>query len=121
VRAAWGSGNRVADYPFDREFFRLVYPVDAAPKFVEAGFGHRVVDIGEGGFRYAHAEGVVPAAGTPVKGTLEFPEDDPLEVTGTVVRVQAGEVAVRCAPRAIPMGLVIREQRRVRRRYPFRT
>ena len=108
------------DFPFDREFFRLQYPMDAAPKFVEAGLGHRVVDIGEGGFRYAPTEGVIPVAGAPVKGTLEFPEDEPVEVTGTVVRVQGGEVAVKCAPRAIPMGLVIREQLRVRKRYPFR-
>ena len=107
-------------YPFDREFFRLQYPVDAAPKFVEAGLSHRVVDIGEGGFRYAPSEGVTPAAGTPVNGTLEFPEDESLEVLGVVVRIQAGEVAVHCTPRGIPMALVIREQQRVRRRYPFR-
>lgn len=107
-------------YQFDREFFRLQYPVDAAPKFVEAGLGHRVVDIGEGGFRYAPTEGVIPAEGTPVKGTLEFPDEDPLEVAGVVVRIQSGEVAVHCTPRGIPMALVIREQLRVRRRYPFR-
>ena len=109
------------DYPFDREFFRLQYPIDAAPKFVEAGLSHRVVDIGEGGFRYAPSAGPLPAAGTPVKGVLEFPEDDPIEVAGTVVRVQDGEVAVHCVPRGIPMALVIREQRRVRKKYPFRT
>jgi hypothetical protein len=80
-----------------------------------------VIDIGEGGFRYAPSSGVVPAVGTAVKGVLEFPEDDPLEVAGTVVRIQNGEVAVHCAPKGIPMALVIREQRRVRRRYPFRS
>ena len=110
----------MAEFKFDREFFRLVYPIDAAPKFIEAGIGHRVVDIGEGGFRYAPTGGVIPAAGTPVKGTLEFPDEDPIEVVGTVVRIQSGEVAVRCAPPGLPMALVIREQKRVRRRYPFR-
>ena len=108
------------DFPFDRQFFRLQYPIDAAPRFIEAGLAHRVVDIGEGGFRYAPSQGVVPTAGTPVKGTLEFPEDDPLDVVGTVVRIQAGEVAVHCTPKGIPMALVIREQQRVRKRYPFR-
>ena len=59
-------------------------------------------------------------AGETVSGTLEFPEDDPLEIEGTVVRLQGGEVAVKCTARPIPLRLVLREQRRLRRRFPFR-
>ena len=102
-RAEWEWPDPVSEFKFDREFYRLVYPVDAAPQFVEVGLAHRVIDIGEGGFRYAPTSGVIPVVGTEVKGTLQFPEDDPIEVAGTVVRVQAGEVAVRCVPRSIPM------------------
>ena len=83
------------------------------------GVTHRIVDIGEGGFRYAAEDGA-PATGQTVKGVIEFEDHDPLEVEGNVVRTQAGEVAVRCPPRSIPLSVVIREQQRVRRRYPFR-
>jgi hypothetical protein len=110
----------VPTYPFDREFFRLQYPADAAPRFLDGSVRHRVVDIGEGGFRYAPEDGITPLAGTPVTGVLEFPGENPLDVIGTVVRIQGGEVAVHCTPRGIPMALVIREQKRVRKRYPFR-
>ena len=103
----------------DREFFRLQYPPPAAPKFVMDGVTYRIVDIGEGGFRYAAPEDA-PATGQTVKGVIEFEDHDPLAVEGTVVRTQAGEVAVRCPPRSIPLSVVIREQQRVRRRYPFR-
>jgi hypothetical protein len=54
-----------------------------------------------------------------VKGTIEFPEDDPLEVEGVVVRYRDGEIAVHCNRRPIPLALVLREQRRLRRKYPF--
>ena len=108
-------------YGHDREFYRLQYPPEAAPRFIDGGVIHRVVDLGEGGFRYAPSDGQGPVAGSEVKGILEFPEDDPVEVRGTVVRIQAGEVAVHCAPRGIPLAVVLREQRRLRRRYPFRT
>jgi hypothetical protein len=107
-------------HPHDRAFYRLPYPPRAAPHFVSGGVTHRVVDIGEGGFRYAPAAEPIPLAGETVKGVLEFPEDDPLEVEGTVVRLQGGEVAVHCAARPIPLALVLREQRRLRRRFPFR-
>jgi hypothetical protein len=85
----------------DREFFRLQYPPPAAPKFVMDGMAHRIVDIGEGGFRYAAEDGA-PAAGPTVKGVIEFEDQDPLEVEGSVVRTQAGEVdsPVRGHPRA---------------------
>lgn len=107
-------------YPNDREFFRLQYPPAMAPTTMN-GAPHRVVDIGEGGFRYALVTDGGPIDGATVKGVIEFADDDPLEVEGTVVRTQAGEVAVRCPARSILMRVIIREQQRVRRRFPFRT
>jgi hypothetical protein len=107
-------------YPHDRAFFRLRYPVGGAPSFVESGLTHRVVDIGEGGFRYAPSQGPTPQVGSVVTGVIEFAEGEPLELEGIVVRVQGGEVAVHCAQRAIPLAVVLREQRYVRRHYPFR-
>jgi hypothetical protein len=108
-------------FKYDREFFRLQYPPPMAPRFTHNGVVHQVVDIGEGGFRYALATEDAPMAGRTVKGTIDFEEEDTLEVEGTVVRTQDGQVAVRCPPRSIPMRVIIREQQRVHRRFPFRT
>ena len=108
-------------FDHDREFYRLQYPPQAAPRFRSDGVEHRVIDIGEGGFRYAVSGGAVPVRGDPVKGTLEFDDEDPLEVEGVMVRFRDGEIAVHCNKRSIPLALVLREQRRVRRHYPFRT
>jgi hypothetical protein len=46
---------------------------------------------------------------------------DSSEPEGTVVRTQGGEVAVRYTRRSIPMRVIIREQQRVRQRFPFRS
>jgi hypothetical protein len=107
-------------FEHDRAFYRLQYPPQVAPRFVAFGVTHRVVDIGEGGFRYASETQPIPLAGNRISGVLEFDDEDPLEVEGTVVRYQLGEVAVNCSPRPIPLGLVLREQRRLRQRFPFR-
>jgi hypothetical protein len=107
-------------YKHDRAFYRLQYPPAAAPQFSADGLKYRVVDIGEGGFRYALIDAGGPLDGHPVTGIIEFPDEDPLTVVGVVVRTQSGEVAVHCTPRPIPLALVLREQRRLRKRYPFR-
>ena len=74
-------------FDHDRQFYRLQYPPEAAPRFLSGNVVHRVVDIGEGGFRYALVEPPGPQTGDQVKGTFEFPEEDPLEVEGIVVRI----------------------------------
>lgn len=104
----------------DREFYRLIYPPQAAPEFISGGISHRVVDISEGGFRYAPAVDLMPLAGAIVSGILRFLDEEPVEIKGSVVRVQGGEVAVSCGVHPIPLGIVLREQRRVRRQFPFR-
>jgi hypothetical protein len=107
-------------YPYDRRFFRLRYPIGGAPRFVTSGLTHSLVDIGEGGFRYAPGDASPPEVGSVVSGVIEFAEGEPLELEGIVVRVQGGEVAVHCAKRAIPLAVVLREQRYVRKHFPFR-
>ena len=97
-----------------------MYPPQAAPKFVSNGVTYRVVDIGEGGFRYAIEEPPYPLPGDAIKGVLEFEEEDPFEVEGVALRLQGGELAVHCAKKSIPLAIVLREQRRLRRRFPFR-
>ena len=108
-------------FDHDRAFYRLVYPPQAAPYFVaDSGLRHRIVDIGEGGFRYSHDSGPAPLPAETVKGKIEFPEESALDVIGVVVRYSVGEIAVHCKTRPIPLAVVLREQRRLRRKYPFR-
>jgi hypothetical protein len=118
--AASESDDSLMAYEHDRAFYRLQYPPQAAPTFVSDGVSHRVVDIGEGGFRYATSNQAVPLAGAKLIGVLRFENEDDVEVDGTVVRFQSGEVAVHCGAHPIPLGLVLREQRRLRQRFPFR-
>jgi hypothetical protein len=107
-------------FDHDRQFYRLPYPPQVAPQFLAEGVEHRVVDLGEGGFRYVVSSGPVPLEGQPVKGTIRFAEEDPLDVEGFVVRYSNGEIAVHCKTRPIPLAIVLREQRRLRRQFPFR-
>jgi hypothetical protein len=107
-------------YPFNRAFYRIQYPIAAAPRFVAAGVAHRVVDCSETGFRYAPDDGRFPAVGSTVEGTLDFRGTEELDVRGTVVRIQAGEIAVHCGDTPIPLAVILREQRYLRVHYPFR-
>ena len=107
-------------FDHDRQFYRLQYPPEAAPRFICYAVDHTIIDIGEGGFRYALAAPPGPQVGEEVKGTIEFPEEGPLEVEGVAVRIGGGDIAVHCKVRPIPLAIVLREQRRLRRRYPFR-
>ena len=81
---------------------------------------HRVVDCSETGFRYAPADERFPDIGSTVEGTLDFRGTEELEVKGTVVRIQAGEIAVHCGDTPIPLGVILREQRYLRVHFPFR-
>jgi hypothetical protein len=107
-------------YEHDRAFYRVQYPPEAAPRYLEGGLAHRVVDCSEGGFRYAPRDGVAPAPGGATSGVIEFPGGETVDVVGTIVRIQNGEVAVNCAGRPIPLAIILTEQRRLRAHYPFR-
>lgn len=105
---------------YDREFYRVRYPDVAAPRFVERGLTHRIVNIGAGGFRCMPADRATPMVGSVVAGIIDFRQAEPLTIEGIVVGVQAGEVDVHCAKRAIPLAVVLREQRHIRQHSPGR-
>ena len=107
-------------FPFDRAFYRVSYPPQAAPRFRAGELAHRVVDFSEGGFRYVPTDGVIPAPGDAVAGVIDFREDESVAVEGRVVRIQAGEVAVSCPAGMIPLRIVLREQRWLLVHFPFR-
>ena len=71
---------------------------------------HPVLDVSLGGLRIRHAHPVRPVFGARIAGTLEFIDHrPPLPLEGTIVRVQAADVAIACADGVIPATWVLDE------------
>ena len=109
-------------WEYNRAHYRLRFPVAERPVFVAGDHGpHDVVDCSERGFRFAppRPEAPLPPVGSLALGEIRFRGGQVVSVSGVVVRVQDREVAVRLDHTEIPFGVVVHEQLRVRRRYPF--
>ena len=66
---------------------------------------HPVLDASQTGIRVHHSMPVRPKLGSVLQGTLEFAHGEPpLQVSGTVVRVEKNEVALDFGRRTIPPG-----------------
>lgn len=105
-----------------RAHYRLRYPAPERPVFVAGDHGpHDVVDCSERGFRFVPPQpgAPLPEIGALALGEIRFRSGQVVPVAGVVVRVQDREVAVRLDHTEIPFGVVMHEQLRVRRRYPF--
>lgn len=64
-----------------------------------------VLDASLGGLRILHPMLVLPKVGARVSGTLEWIHDEPpIQLTGTVVRVERGAYVLTCDPGSIPLG-----------------
>ena len=71
---------------------------------------HPVLDVSLRGLRIRHAHPVRPEFGARIAGTLEFTDLRlPLPLEGTIVRVQAADVAIACADGALPAAWVLEE------------
>ena len=106
-----------------RSFYRLRYPETGRPTFIRDG-GQRtfpVIDCSEEGFRYhpGTRSEPDPEMGQAIDGTLQFRGGATVKVSGTVVRIQDGEVAIHLSKQRIPFGIMLHEQLFLRRRYPF--
>ena len=107
-------------YPIDRAHYRILYPLNERPSLRTGDDAYEVIDCSEGGLRYALGDGPSPEVGTELRGTISFRTGDDCEVSGNVVRVQAGGVAVRLIGAGIPLAIILEEQRYLRRNYPMR-
>lgn len=107
-----------------RSYYRLRYPDTARPTFLSDPEKHTypVVDCSEEGFRFelpAESELPPPAVDAPFRGHIRFRSGESAAVSGTVVRVQNGEVAIKLVEGRIAFSIMLREQLFLRRRYPF--
>jgi hypothetical protein len=64
-----------------------------------------VLDASLGGLRILHPLLILPKVGARVSGTLEWLHGEPpIQLNGTVVRVERGAYAITCDPGSIPLG-----------------
>jgi hypothetical protein len=106
---------------YERAFYRVAYAEQDRPRLALAdGARGVVVDCSESGVRYRpDPRHPPPAFGAIVAGRIEFRAGRPTEISGRVIRVARGEVALYLAPPGIPMRVLFAEQRALRARYPL--
>jgi hypothetical protein len=104
-----------------RALYRVVYPAPDRPRLVlEDGATGRVLDCSERGLRYRPDPGQRPPAfGAVVAGRVELQRGEPAEVSGRVIRVSDGDVALRLEAPGLPLRAIFDEQRALRARYLF--
>ena len=88
-----------------RRFQRATFTTLMRP-LLRLRFGtHPVLDASVSGIRALCTVPVPPRLGSVLDGQLEWPHGEPpLQVRGTVVRVEAGAFAVAFEPHTIPLG-----------------
>jgi hypothetical protein len=68
---------------------------------------HPVIDASQTGIRVLHAVPARPSLGGILHGILEFPHGEPpLQVRGTIVRVERSEIALEFERGTIPPGFL---------------
>src|SRR4051812_2123213 len=77
-----------------RAVYRVVYPVRERPTLQVGSESFSVMDCSELGLRYQVQEAHLPTLGATVSGILHFRRGAEVPVTGEVVRVESGTVAV---------------------------
>ncbi len=96
-----------------RAVYRVVYPVRERPTFSVEAESFSVVDCSELGLRYQVPEVHRPAVGSTVVGRVHFSRGVDFSVSGEVVRVQDGTVALWFRSVAIPRAEMVAERERV--------
>jgi len=99
-----------------RRHVRIYYPADCPPIFLpELVVNHRncqVLDISEGGIRFAASNASLIKNGT-IKALLRFTDGEELEISGVVVRRNRNQVALQLED-GIPYCRIMSEQLRLR-------
>lgn len=96
-----------------RAVYRVVYPVLDRPTISVGADSFSVIDCSELGLRYQVPELHRPEVGSTVVGTVHFLRGVEIPVSGEVVRVQEGTVALWFRTEAIPYAEMVVERERV--------
>lgn len=98
-----------------RKVFRIKYPETDRPRLSTGGNTFEVIDCSESGLRYQLGNAPEPAVSKTIQGRVSFGCGQCADVSGYVLRVQDGLVAVRFA-KSISAGIMLHEQRWLRER-----
>lgn len=94
-----------------RAVYRVVYPVRERPSFLMDGASFSVIDCSELGLRYQVPDVHRPEVGTTVSGHVRFRRGSEVPVTGEVIRVENGTVALWFRTQAISLTEMMTERR----------
>ena len=96
-----------------RAVYRVVYPVRRRPTFSVGDDSFSVIDCSELGLRYQVPEIHRPTVGATITGRVRFRRGIEIAVSGEVVRVQDGAVALWFGTAAIPFAEMVTERDQV--------
>lgn len=106
------------NWPHDRSHYRIEYPRRERPTLVMGGMEFSVVDCSENGLRFMNP-GLAFQRDDPVAGAVQFRDRVEVPVSGRVVRVQEGHVALCLDGTGVPFPVILSEQRYLRAHYPM--
>jgi hypothetical protein len=100
----------------ERAFYRVQYPLRERPTFSMEGVDLPVVDVSELGIRLSADCAWEVEEGDVLEGTIRFRDRGERRVEGEVVW-KRGTILALCLRVPIPFGVILREQRYLRKRY----
>jgi len=96
-----------------RAYYRIRYPLDEQPFLFVGATRYRVRECSERGLSFMSRARDRFEEGAELAGTIEFASGERAEVAGRVTRVIDDMVAVELSRRAVPLALILGEQRRL--------
>lgn len=94
-------------FPERRRDPRVSYSALLRPQLRLPFGAHPVLDASQSGIRLLHTTAARPKVGTVLHGSLEFPHGEPpLQMSGTVVRVEKSDIALSFPRGSIPPGFL---------------
>ena len=100
-----------------RDSYRVHYPIEERPQFVpQGGKGCLVLNMSERGLCYLTRQTFTGNLQDEVQGILHLRDGHQVAIEGSVVRATEREVALQLT-KPIPFGILIAEQRYLRKKY----
>jgi hypothetical protein len=105
----------------EREHYRIHYPPSERPLISVNATTHEILDLSEGGVRFAVPRSFRPPIGAVLKGSIRFRNNKVCKVEGTVLRLneQDGHCTLQFAE-GVPLPIIMEEQRYLLKKYPNR-
>lgn len=99
-----------------RTLYRVVYPLDERPVLAVGRSTYEVIDCSELGLRFEVNGRPASSLGTSLGGVVQFRSGSTVEITGEVIRMRAGTIALALDAPGVPFSHILAEQRYLRSR-----